>query len=254
MVKVRKKSRGRPRGEEVSSSPEGQEQDARRRELRGRTAHKGAAKKRGTTARAKPPGRRNPTGRGGETHTHTRAAAKHTLVEGSTGHDEGRRPEQWRRWRASGAGRRRGCREGGPGREGQLVSGRQTLEAGFCETRGAMGWGGPAQGWASPWAPGGQRAHRGCTRTPKHGQPSTSHRTHHQDVLSATEPAQGVRQPQATQLNASTGKLACVAQEATEGHDAGLSTTQQAQQPTYHPRQLGHSRQNFHRLATGQSN
>ena len=60
-----------------------------------------------------------PEGPAAQRHTRAqpRAAAQHTLGGGSTG----RPPELRRRRRASGAGRRHGCREGGPGGSGQLV-------------------------------------------------------------------------------------------------------------------------------------
>ena len=60
-----------------------------------------------------------PEGPAAQRHTRAqpRAAAQHTLGGGSTG----RPPELRRRRRASGAGRRHGCREGCPGGSGQLV-------------------------------------------------------------------------------------------------------------------------------------
>ena len=121
-------------------SPQGKTERGGRQSTRRHKTRRGAAQRRsaGLGARASASLLTGPTGG-----TLTRAAAKHTLGEGSTRRDEGRPPEQGRRRRSSGAGRRLGCRDGGHSGRRQLVSGGQTLEAGFGVTRGAMGWAGP---------------------------------------------------------------------------------------------------------------
>ena len=132
----------------------------------------------------------DPLGRRAEAGTHTRAAAKHTLGEGSTGLDEGRPPAPGRRRRggvpaaqAGGTGAGRVAMEGAGSRLG-----RADAEAGFGATRGATGWAAPPGGGGAPGPPGvgsppGVVAHSQALPTvcqPPHPPP---------DALTAAEPA-----------------------------------------------------------------
>jgi hypothetical protein len=84
------------------------------------------------------------------TQAHNRVAAKQTLGEGSTG----RPPERRRRRRASGAGWRHGCREGGQGGSGQPAPEGRDLGRGLAKPAAPWGGAAPPGGGRAPGPPG----------------------------------------------------------------------------------------------------
>ena len=144
-VKQRRESEiSQRRVRERAGARSGGEKPNRRREQHAEQGARGTTRPRHTREEEHQKQREGAQPQSG-TQAHNRVAAKQTLGEGSTGRPPERR---WRR-RASGAGWRHGCREGGQGGSGQPALEGRDMGRGLAK---------PAAPWGGAAPPGGGRA------------------------------------------------------------------------------------------------